>query len=197
MADATIRLVDIQDQSTVDVLYKDVGSSLHVPGVQIVGATGEPIGASGATLAVVPTITATPDYTVLDVVGGIITIADAAAVSGRPIKLQSLCVKDKAAQSPPLTFLFFKATPAAGTYTDNGVLVMGAGDMANLTGHVKIVAGDYYTPVSGSVVATLSGIDLILDVDATSLFMLIMYDGALWNAGSTSDLTIELGIERL
>jgi len=154
-------------------------------------------GARAATLAFVPTITATPDYSALDVVGGIQTITGASLVTARPIKVKSLVLKDKGGQGPALTFMFFKATPTGGTYTDNGALVLGSGDLANLVGTIQVVAGDWYTPVSGSKVASLSGFDMVIDVDSVDLFALIIHDGAAWNAASTSDLQVELGIERL
>ena len=172
--------------NTLDVNIKAAGSAL-------VGYVGTQV---ATTIALTPTISASPDYTALDVVGGIQTIALANSSTGRPVKVKSLVVKDKNGQSPPLTFIFFKATPSGGTYTDNSALVLGSGDMANVVGVVKVVAGDYYTPVAGATIAALGGVDQVMAVSATSLFALIIADAAI-NAASTSDFTIELGIEQL
>ena len=165
----------------------------NTAGTAIIGYVGTTV---GTTVALTPTISASPDYSALDVVGGIQTIASANSSTGRPIKLKSLVVKDKNGQSPAMTFLFFKATPSGGTYTDNGALTLGTNDMANMVGVVKVVAGDYYTPVSGATVAALGAVDQVMAVSATSLFALIIADAAI-NAASTSDFTIEFGIEQL
>lgn len=143
-----------------------------------------------------PTITigASPDYAAGDVVGGIVELTGAVDVSGRPVELTSLAVKDAGGQAPALTFLFFRATPSGGTYTDNAALVWGSGDLANLVGAVTVASADYSTLASKSL--TIKG-DLghLLDCAATSLFLVIVAD-AVWNAAATSDLTVAVGLTR-
>lgn len=198
MADTSVQIIDTSDGDRIQRLYKDVGNSQHAQAVVVVDSAGAAVGGgSGITIALTPTISASPDYTALDVAGGILTFSGAAAVSGRPVRIRSLCVKDKGGQAPAFTLLLFKQTPASGTYTDNGALTLGTNDLANCVASISVVTGDYYTPVSGAKVATLSGLDIVADVDATDLFGLIIVDSTSWNAGSTSDITLELGIERL
>lgn len=149
---------------------------------------------AGYSFQLTPTISASPDYTAGDVVGGIQSITTVNSSSGRSVLLKSISVKDKNGQSPALSFLFFKSTPSGGTYTDNAALVLGSGDAANMVGCVRVVAGDNYVPVSGTSVATLGAVDQLLPVTASTLFCLILAD-ATWNAASTSDLTVDLGFE--
>lgn len=151
---------------------------------------------TGNTVTITPTISASPDYSVGDVIGGIQTIALANFASGLPTKLQSLAVIDKTGASPQFTVLLFKATPAGGTYTDNAALVIDASDLADFVGMVKVVAADWTIPVAGSGVAAIGGIGQILPVTATSLFALIIAD-ATYNAASTSDLILTFGFERM
>ncbi len=149
---------------------------------------------SGKTVTLTPTISATPDYSAGDALGGIQTLASVVSANGLSALLKSVCVVDKAGQAPQLTIYFFKATPAAGTYTDNDALAWGAGDPANMIGIVKIVAADYKT-LGGVSVACLGGIDQLHTPAATSVFTIIEADAA-YNAVSTSDLSLIFGYER-
>ncbi len=146
------------------------------------------------TKTVTVTTSATPDYSIGDCIGGILTIEDVSIVPGRPVELKSVCVRDKAGQAPQLTIYFFKATPAGGTYDDNAALNLDAGDPANLVGVVQLTTSNYRT-VDGVSMAALGNIGQLLAVAAGSLFALIAADAA-YNAAGTSDLLIELGLER-
>lgn len=141
------------------------------------------------------TISASPDYSAGDGAGGIISLTTVNSASGRPVKLVSVTAKDDGNQGPALTLLFFKATPAGGTYTDNAALVIDATDLADLVGVVRILSTDWVTISSKKMVA-VGGIDQLMAVSATTLFLLVSVDGA-WNAASTSDLTLEFGFEQM
>lgn len=141
------------------------------------------------------TITATPDYSAGDCVGGIVTVSSAVNTkSNRPIRLTNVTLTDNAGQAPALSLLFFRATPAGGTYTDNSALVLDASDIADLVGVVRIAAADWYTVSSKSLVA-VNDLNMIMDITTTSLFMLVVADGA-YNAGATTDLTVKLGVDQ-
>lgn len=178
----------------LSALMIDIGGGLYARAVVPVDETGEFSGGK-VVKQVIPTMSASPDYAIGEVLGGIQTITSASLSTGKPIKLTSVTAKDKTGLTPAFTLLFFSATPSGGTYTDNAALVLGSGDLANLVGAVKFVAGDWYVPVAGSGVAAKGEIGLVLSLAATSLFMLVIMDST-WNAASTSDLQIELGIER-
>ena len=164
--------------------------------VQITDAEGNPVGASAGLFVhtLTPTLDTAVNYAAGDGVGGIQTIAGAVEVAGGQLELKSVHVRDKAGQAPALRLYFFAATPAAGTYTDNAPLVWGANDAANQVGLVDIAAANYIT-VAGVSAQTLSAIGQVHTVTATSLFVLIVANGA-YNAASTSDLIITLSWER-
>lgn len=141
------------------------------------------------------TISASPDYSAGDSIGGIVTLSSVMYASGRSAKLTSLTLKENGGQAPALTCIFFRATPSDGTYTDNAAIVWGSGDSANMIGAVEVVAGDWYTVASKSV-ATLAGLDQIHGAAASDLFLIIVADGA-YNAGGASDLTAEISYQRM
>jgi hypothetical protein len=138
------------------------------------------------------TISATPDYAADDVIGTAAPYALAAvnAASGRPVFLERLVVKESGGQTPPFTILFFSATPAGGTYADNGALVWGTNDFANKCGEFAVQSGDYRVRV-GKASVDWDNIGLELEVAATSLFFIPVADGA-YNAGSTSALSLAM-----
>lgn len=161
-----------------------------LPSDQTVSVSSTP----GVTSVPSITISATPDYAVGDVIGGIITLTSIPSASGGKAKLVSANVVDKAGQSPQFSMYFFKATPSGGTYTDNAAIVWGSGDGANAIGTVSFVSADYNT-VGGISFSTMGEINQMHVATATSIFVLIIAD-ATYNAASTSDLIVTFGYER-
>ena len=149
-------------------------------------------------IVVRPTITtsASPDYSAGDAVGGgVITVTGVMPQSsGGLAYLRSLTLKDTSGQAPALSFLFFRATPTGGTYTDNSALDFGSTDVGNLVGVVRIAASDWYTVDAHSLVS-LGAIDILMVSNSADLYMLIVAD-ATWNASATTNLSLELGFER-
>lgn len=143
-----------------------------------------------------PTITVTATtYVANKVIGGIITLSSVMSGSGRSAVLKSLVVKHAGSTAPTgISFLFFRATPSGGTYTDTATLVWGASDDDNMVGIVRVVTADWYTLISRSHVA-VGGIDQIMGSADSDLYMLIIADGN-YVAAATSDLTVELGFEQ-
>jgi len=111
-------------------------------------------------------------YAALDIVGGIQTIANWARVSGGGAKLKAISVTTADGEGFTFTMLFFSATPAGGTYADQGAAVFAAADAPLYLGKVVVAAGDYGT-FGGDGFATVA-CDLPLNVDGTSLFALIL-----------------------
>lgn len=140
------------------------------------------------------TISATPDYSIGDTVGAIITLPSVMESSGRSAHLRSVTLKENSGQAPALTLLFFRSTPSGGTYTDNSALAWGTGDSANLIGVVRILAGDWYTVASKSQVS-IGAIDQLHGSVTSDLYLLIIAD-SVYNAAATTDLTGEFGYER-
>lgn len=138
-------------------------------------------------VTVTPTIVVdTVAYAIGDVVGGIITLPAANYASDKGVTLKSLVLKEGGGQAPALYLMFFKATPAGGTYTDNLALAYGAGDEANFVGGVSILAADWVVTSTRAQV-TKAGDLLPAAVTATSMFMLIIAKSA-YDAVAAGDL---------
>ncbi len=120
--------------------------------------------------AVTPTVD-TAAYGANDIVGGIQTIANWARISGGGAKLKALSVYTADGEVFEFSILFFSATPAGGTYADNGAVTWAAGDAALYLGKVTVATANYVT-LGGDSMATVS-CDLPLNIAATSLFALI------------------------
>lgn len=108
--------------SFVDDAPVIVDENNPLPVVGDLTIVGDQVGVSSSPTI---TITATPDYSAGDDVGGIISLLTVNSATGRPVLLRSVTLKDNGNQGPPLTLLFFKATPAGGTYTDNAAFAWG------------------------------------------------------------------------
>lgn len=117
-------------------------------------------------------VTTSGAYAEGDGVGGIISVTTVNYATGRRVTLRSIQINDKDGNSLPLDLYFFKATPAAGTYTDNAALAWGTGDSANKVGQLKVAAGDWVK--DGGQSAVNFGLTLKMPVAATTLFLLIV-----------------------
>ena len=152
------------------------------------------IGGNTKLVSVTPTVTAGA-YHANDVLGGIQTLTNALRVSAGTAVLQSVTVRDLAAQNVVLQIFFFNANPATGTYTDNGAFDLDDTDSGLCIGKVTISASDYISLVDNSV-ATITNCGLPLKATTgTSLYAIIRTTGTPTYA-STSDLKITFGLLR-
>lgn len=137
-----------------------------------------PIQAVGSSLTVTPTHTVdTAAYSAGDTVGGIITIANAFRASGKEAILQSIHILDRSNQKPTGNLLFFNASPAAATTTDNAAFVYSTDDLKEVA-RVPIVTADYVT-INSKAVANLSNLGRqVYATTGTSLFVVFVTDGA-------------------
>ena len=152
-------------------------------------------------VTVSPVVTAGA-YHANDIVGGtgagaglgINTNANAARVTGGTGKLDSIVVRDLAMQNAVLQIWLFSATPAAGTYTDNGAFGLHDTDSALCIGVVTIATTDYVSATDNSI-ATLCNIGLDYKVAATSMFAIFRTTGTPTYA-ATSDLSLTFNFLR-
>lgn len=177
------------------------GTSLAAPdasGYQItdpmkLDPTNDGIGASKVNTQSVAVTTSGAGYVASDVVGGIISLATVNFATTRRVTLRSVQVNDKNGNAIGLNIYFFKATPASGTYTDNGNISWGTGDSANKVGQVKIAASDWLTDNSQSSV-NVGNLNEKMSVSATTLFMLIVAQGGA--TFTNGNLTMELNFDQ-
>lgn len=149
----------------------------------------------GNTFTRAPTITVTAGaYHANDNIGGVLTLANAARLVGIGTALTRISILDAANQKAQLELLFFNASPAASTFTDNAAPVIHANDVAKFVGRVTVYASDYLT-VGAKAVACIANIGLAMIPDVTSLFCVVLTPGTPTYA-ATSDLGISMAFYR-
>ncbi len=161
----------------------------------IVLAAGEnhigEVGTPADVITVTPTVSASPDYSIGDAVGGKQTLTSAARVSGGKVVLQSLTLIDKANQKKALTVLFFDSDPTAATITDNSAFVFSTA-ISKYIGRVDIAATDYVT-VDSIALVSLGAIGKAMKASGSAnLFVAVVAVEAL-NLATTSDLIFGYG----
>lgn len=148
----------------------------------------------GTNSQAVAVTTSGANYASGDCVGGIISLTTVNSATGRRVVLKSVQVNDKDGNAIAIEIYFFKATPAAGTYTDNAALAWGTGDSANKVGQLSILAADWLTTNSQSSV-NIGDLSMKMAVAATTLFMLIVAKGAATFTNGNLKLQLELDQE--
>lgn len=141
----------------------------------------------------VPVMSATPDYSIGDAVGAPIPINMTGGNNGGVVS--SVALTDKANQKPVLTLMFFRALPT-GTVTDNAAIALSDADKANFLGKIEVTAADW-TTVGSDALATLYGPIVARGVKSSGVanqftMYLVIMAGAAYNAGSTSDLNVNV-----
>jgi len=89
-------------------------------------------------------VSASPDYTAGDSIGGKIVLANAVRVAGGTSRIESLLITDKANQKPSGYILIFNADPTAATLTDNAAVVLST-DLTKVIARIDVSAADYVT----------------------------------------------------
>lgn len=142
-------------------------------------------------VSVTPTVSASPDYTAGDTVGGIQTLTGMARFSGGTAELVSLAIVDKANQKPEFTILFFSSNPAVATTTDNAAFAWST-DISKYIGKIAIATADYET-IDSQAIACKRDLNLLLKSSGSAnLFAVAVAVGAP-NLASTSDLIFVYG----
>lgn len=152
------------------------------------------IGAARASSQAIAVTTSGAGYVATDCVGGIISLTTVNYASGRRVNLRSVCIKEKGGAAPSLHIEFYKATPSAGTYTDNSALVRGSGDSANRVGTLNVQSSDYLTDITETTV-TYNDINMKMPVAATTLFMLIISQGSYTLTNGNLTINLEFDAE--
>lgn len=149
------------------------------------------IGAGRSVVKEVTVTTSGANYADGDCVGGIIEVTSVNYATGRPIRLRSIQVNDADGGGISMTVYFFKSTPSGGTYTDNSALAWAAGDSAKKVGQVSLPQASWVTDDQESSIG-LGGLDQIMTISATSLFMIIVANAAA--TLTNGNLTVKLGL---
>ena len=159
---------------------------------------GQPIIAQGVTVevSVTPTVTAST-YAVSKVIGGIMTFtavlnnsfpsADYAGV------LESITVKFKGSVQTVGFWVSIFHTSPAGTFTDTNTAAIAAGDTALLVGSYHLTTP--FSLLGTHTIYNLPGIGQTIEQGTNgNLFVVVVPDATTASLGSTSDMTVTLGM---
>lgn len=183
MANEGVPIVKVIPVANSGVDIGDVDVTSIAPGETHLGAVG------GHVAVVSPAVVVTAGaYHANDNVGGKLTLAGAARVSGGGTTLTRVTVTDAANQKAQLEIVFFSASPADSTFTDNAACVIHANDEAKVVGRLTIYASDYLT-VGAKAVACLANIGLAMIPATAALYAAILTPGTPTYA-ATSDLRV-------
>lgn len=119
-----------------------------VTGTVALSATEVHMGQVGGTTQIVqvtPTVSTTPAYTAGDIIGGIMTFTNALRITSGTGAVLSVNVTEVGTQKAAIDLILFSASPAGGTYTDNGAPTWDTGDYNKLLGVIHVLAADYTT----------------------------------------------------
>lgn len=145
-----------------------------------------------ALIVLTPTLDASA-YAAGDLMGGVLTLANAMDSSGDTGAVLSVAVYDKAAQGAAFDILFFNVAPTL-VSADNAALNIADADMAaGFIGRVSIAASDYATTAAGKD-ATVAGLGLLVKSapGKDDLYAVLQCQGAPTYAASS--LVIKVGI---
>jgi len=159
--------------------------------------TTTPVNVTGylATVAVTPTVVASPDYTTGMTMGGIMTFASILRAAGKTAYAVSLRVITKIANTAALDAFVFSASPTASTTTDNAAFLLSATDAPALMGVISLATTDWVSGGTAISVGYKEARIPITGAAATSLYVVLVARGT-FNLGSTSDLIVALSTDQ-
>jgi hypothetical protein len=91
-------------------------------------------------VAVTPVVSASPDYSSGDSIGGVMTVAGVSPSAGQPGVLTYVRATSLVAVGADIDLLIFNANPAASTFTDNAAAVVDPADLAKIVGVVTLTS---------------------------------------------------------
>lgn len=148
------------------------------------------VGSPGITISQTPTITAGA-YVAGDAVGGLLTFASAARISGGGGVIKTVSVVDDAGQDAELELWLFNQTFTA--MTDNAAWAPSEADLENLVGVISTEDSAQGWLAAGTPSAITIDVATRYDLTGTSLFGQLVTRGAPAFA-ATDDVTIKVGL---
>jgi hypothetical protein len=144
-------------------------------------------------------VQATPNYAAGDVVGGLITIADAVREGMNSGKILGAILTNDVAHAIDLELIFFGENPASTTFTENTALTVAPADMEKIIGRLSLTVHNSFAASSMSEPAVNQRplpfeLNAITGLASTSLYMVVLSGGVL-NFGATTDLAGAIYIE--
>ena len=143
-------------------------------------------------ISVTPTVTAGA-YSAKDVVGGLLTFANAASKYRGSGIIRKVTVKNDAMVADVLWLNLFNQAPA--TIADNGAYDPTDAEMLTCIGSIPIVAADYILGTDNAIATKLVEFPFVLVAGGTSLFAYLS-TVATPTYVAVTDVTVKLTIER-
>jgi hypothetical protein len=155
------------------------------------GVTATSVTGAGATVEMVPTVTAGA-YPALTAMGGIITFANILPATTFNGVIQSLTLKFKnTLQTTPFDVAIFTASPA-GTFTDHNSPAIATADTALLTGIYQMQQNQ--SPLGTHTIYNLDGIGKQVNGSSTSLFAVLITRAIPVPPVSTTEMSLRIGV---
>ena len=136
-------------------------------------------------------------YAAADVVGGKLTLTNAVRSRSFGIGgvIESVVLRDLAAQTGDYDLVIFNADPSATTFTENGPIDVADADLGKVVGVVKLVASTHRTAFADSCVYSVGGLNLSLAGAGSNLYAVLVARGTPTFA-ATTDVSLELFIRQ-
>jgi len=166
------------------VLHDELGKPVKTLPILAVGADGS-IG--GATVAVTPTVSATPDYSTGDSIGGLMTVPGIVGADGVGALLAYITGVSKVSIGADIDLIVFNANPSASTFTDNDAVVIDPADLGKIVGKVTLPSAGWVALSGTQVLQAVTTTVPINGQAAASIYVAAVARGVI-NLGSTSDL---------
>jgi hypothetical protein len=160
--------------------YVDQGNGTWAEQVALAGAT--------AVVTAAPTVQAAA-YASSNVIGGLLTLAGMARLSGGTGLLHMVSLFTKVANPPAIDVILFNSNPTASTFTDKAALTVAAADFDKIAGVAHV---SDWTSLGASVSfgqATSLAIPFQLQAGQTTAYAALVARGAI-TFGSTGDIKL-------
>jgi hypothetical protein len=140
-----------------------------------------------------PTVSASPNYTANDNMGGLISLEDVGKSDkyGGAGLIQHVTVMDRAAQALQIDVWFFDANPSSSTFTDNAAAVIHSDDAGKVIYYVELAT--WKTQTDAYSVSRDLAIPFLLQTGNSTLYAALIAQGA-HNLAATDDITLKVGI---
>lgn len=142
-------------------------------------------------IPVTPLVSATPDYSIGDSIGGKIEIPLAMTAAGDAAVLESLFIVDKSNVKPTFDLVIFESEPLVATLNDNATLVLST-DATKVIARIPVTTVDYVT-LDVFAFARLAGLGQVVQSSGGTSLWFAMDATAAANLNTTSDLKLLFG----
>lgn len=169
------------------VVQNGLGKPANAQPVIAVGLGGDAAGAP-RTVVVTPVVSATPDYSDGDSIGGVMLVAAVVALDGAAGVLSYVNVVSKVAIGANIDLIVFNANPTGSTFTDNLAAVVAAADLPKVIGRVALPSAGWLALSGTQVLQAVATAVPLTGLAVDDIWVAAIARGAI-NLGAVDDLT--------